>query len=286
VLRIVLVCLASWLVACDGAGSELADGETWVTPEKHEGPTLRVAAVQFDARPEAPAENLATMERLCRTAAERGARLVLFHENGLLDYGDRVRELAQPVPDGPACRRFAELAAELSVWIGAGLAERDGERVYVTHAFFGPAGYVARYRKTWLFHTSDDPRRDEWAHFDPGTGPAAFDLAGLRTVVLICSDAESQRCLELLEALEPELVLFPNNRSNLPAAHSFASIAQRLGAPLVLANRTGKSWQHDSNGGSCILAADGSTLARANRVGKEEILICDIPVQRELQPEK
>lgn len=274
--RIALL-LVSLLPACDVSASGPSDEESWVTSEVPAGPSLRVAAVQFDARPQEPERNLAAMERLARAAAEGGARLVLFHENALLDYGPRVRELAEPVPDGHACRRLAALAAELEVWIGAGLPERDGDRVYVTHAFFGPEGYVASYRKTWLFH-SKDHRRDEWAHFDPGTGPAAFELAGLRTVVLICSDAESRRCLEDLGALDPELVLFPNNRSNLHEPETFANIARRARAPVVLANRGGRSWQYDCNGGSCVLAADGSTLARANRVGREEILICDVPL--------
>ena len=252
-------------------------GQAGPRPER-DGPTLRLAAVQFDARPEDAEHNLAAMERLCREAAGRGARLVLFHENGLLDYGGRIRELAEPVPDGPASRRLAALAAELDVWIGAGLAERDGERVFLTHAFFGPEGFAGRYRKTWLFPNPDDPRRDEPAHFDAGTGPAALELAGARVVALICSDADAPECVAEVRALAPELVLFPNNRSNLPAPEAFAELARSLDAPLVLANRAGTSWQYACNGGSCVLDREGRVLARANRDGEEEVLLVDVPL--------
>jgi hypothetical protein len=156
---VALVALAGGFAGCD-AGP--ADTETWIAPASaHAGRTLRVAAVQFDARPEDPAHNRARMLELARAAAERDAELVLFHENALLDYGPRVRELAESVPDGPTCRALEALARELALWIGAGLAERAGEQVHVTHAFFGPDGYAGRYRKTWLFRSPVDPYRDD-----------------------------------------------------------------------------------------------------------------------------
>jgi predicted amidohydrolase len=235
--------------------------------------------VQFDARPEEPQRNRDEMERLLREAVQRGARLVLFHENSLVDYGERVGELAEAVPEGPTCRRFAELARELDAWVGIGLPERAGDRVHVTQAYFGPGGYVGSYRKTWLFANRRDPRRDEWAHYDPGEGPEQLlELAGLRAATLICADADSARCVERLRALEPELVLFPNNRSNFHEPATFAPLARSIGAPVLAANRSGTSWQHACNGGSFLLAADGTALARANRAGREEILICDLPL--------
>jgi predicted amidohydrolase len=272
-----LVIALALVLGCDVAG--LPDDQTWIAPASPGGRTLRVAAVQFDARPEDRAHNLAEMERLLRAAAERGAELVLFHESSTLDYGPRIPKLAESVPDGPTCRRLAELAAELDLWLGAGLAERDGARVFVTHAFFGPDGFVARYRKTYLWH-SDDRRRDEWVHFTPGDGPASFELAGLRVAALICADEESAACVRSLAALEPELVLFPNNRSNLHAPDTFAHLAVSAGAPVVLANRCGTDGHYDFNGGSLVLAADGTLLARANRVGREEVLIVDLPLSR------
>jgi N-carbamoylputrescine amidase len=277
VMRRALALLALGLAGC-GGGSP-SDAETFLAPERaHAGPTLRVAAVQFDARPGEPEHNRGRMLELVRAAAERDAELVLFHENALLDYGPRVRALAEPVPDGPTCRALDALARELGVWIGAGLAERAGEQVHVTHAFFGPDGYVGRYRKTWLFRSPSDPYRDEWAWFDPGDGPALLEIAGLSTAVLICADADSARQVERIAALAPELVLFPNNRSRLPGPERFADLARRVGAPVVLANRVGRSWQHACKGGSLVLAADGRLLARANRAGREEILVYDVPL--------
>src|SRR5690349_666648 len=67
---------------------------------------VTVAVVQFDATPEAIAENLSTMERLARSAAKEGARWIMFHEGSLCDYTDRLDELAEEVPDGPSTLRM------------------------------------------------------------------------------------------------------------------------------------------------------------------------------------
>ena len=250
------------------------------------GPALPVAAVQFHAEPLAPERNRGAMERLLREAAGQGAKLVLFHENGLLDYGPRVHGLAEAVPGGPTCVRFAELASELEVWVGIGLAERvepevegDDPDFHITQAYFGPEGYVGKYRKTWLFHNRGNADWDEWAFYDPGDGPSELlELAGLKTATLICADADSRRCVQRLKALGPELVLFPNNRSNFHGPETFAHLAERIGAPVLAANRSGRSRDAACNGGSFLLGADGRTLARANRVGREEILLCYVPL--------
>lgn len=271
--------LAAAMVAC--RRTEPPDEATWAVEPPAGALSLTVAAVQFDAVPGEPEANRASMERLLREAAQRGAEFVLFHENALLDYAPDVRAQAEPVPEGPTCQRFAALAAELGVWVGIGLAERAGDNVHLTQAYFGPEGYAGRYRKTWLFHNRKSPRRDEWAHFDPGSGPEELlELAGVRTATLICSDADSARCVERVRALGPELVLFPNNRSELHEPGTFAHLARRIGAPVLAANRSGKSYELDCNGGSFLLAPDGSVLARANRAGREEILICHVPLSR------
>jgi predicted amidohydrolase len=275
--------LVAGLAAC-GPGAGPADDAGFARPAPPGARTLRVAAVQFDARPEEPERNRQAMERLLREAVAGGARLVLFHENGLVDYGPRVHELAEEVPGGPTSRHFAGLAAELGVWVGIGLPERAEDpggapRYHITQAYFGPAGYVGRYRKAWLFHNRHERRRDEWAFYDPGEGPSELlELAGLRTATLICADADSERCLRRLRELGPELVLFPNNRSDFHAPETFADVARRAGAPLLAANRSGDSWQHACNGGSFLLDREGRTLARANRAGRDEVLICDLPL--------
>jgi predicted amidohydrolase len=66
------------------------------------------------------------MERLVRSAVRDDARWVLFHEGSLCDYTDRLDELAEEVPNGPATNHLSKLAAELGCFIAFGLSEKDG----------------------------------------------------------------------------------------------------------------------------------------------------------------
>ena len=147
-----IVALAFLLVLLWPSALDVPPSPPW------DGPTLRVAAVQFDARPEDKAHNLDAMERLARTAVEDGARVVLFHESSLIDYTRRLPELAETVPTGPSCRRMQALATELDAVLSFGLSERNGSRLHITQVFLGPEGLVASYRKTWLF-----PRPGCWS---------------------------------------------------------------------------------------------------------------------------
>jgi predicted amidohydrolase len=47
---------------------------------------------------------------------------------------------------------------------------------------------------------------------------------------------------------------------------------------MLVTNRTGLSWVHDCQGGNVVYSATGEVLAKANREGREEILIHDLEV--------
>jgi predicted amidohydrolase len=153
-----------------------------------------VAVVQFDAVPEAVDANLATMERLTRQAVQKGARWVVFHEGATCDYTGKLEQLAESVPGGRSTARFERLAKELGCFISFGLSEKDKDRFYITQVFVGPEGFIYRYRKTWLHKDPEDiGYRNEYARYDPGTGPELFTIDGLRETCFICADSTSPR---------------------------------------------------------------------------------------------
>ena len=247
--------------------------------------TWRVALVQFDAVPEQPERNLTEMERLARLAVNQGARLVMFHEGTLTDYTPRLNELGERVPDGPACQRMASLAKHLGCFISFGLSERDGDRFYITQVFFGPEGFVYRYRKAWLWREEkDEGYRNEHARYDPGPGPERFTIDGIVATCFICADGEAPRCIERAKGLRPQLVFFPNNRGGLPDFPVFGARAKEIGAPMLVTNRVGKSWMHDCKGGCVAFDAKGNMLSKANREGREEVLMIDVPIAAAGEP--
>jgi len=245
--------------------------------------TVRVAVVQFDAVPEQVEANLRQMKRLTEKAAADGARWVLFHEGTICDYTARLDEIAEPVPDGRATRFMTEVAKATGTFISFGLSERELDRFFISQVFVGPAGFIYHYRKTWLWYLPDDRAgqwtggyRNEWDRYDPGTGPEAFEIDGVRASCFICADGNARRCRERIRQLRPQVVFYPNNRGSLGNPEGYGQRAAEIGAPLLVANRVGKSWVHECNGGSIIYDRDGKVLARANRDGREEILLHDL----------
>lgn len=241
--------------------------------------SIRVALVQFDAVPEQVEANLKNMARLTRAAANAGARWVLFHEGTVCDYTNRLNQLAELVPDGPSTRFMARVAKDAGVFVSFGLSEKHDERFYITQVFVGPAGFIYRYRKTWLWRSPEDLGfRNEWARYDPGTGPDLFEVDGVKSSCFICADGNSMRCLERIKSLHPQVVFYPNNRKSLNPVEEYAGRARILGAPLLVANRIGNSWVNPCEGGCIVYGPDGAVLARANRNGREEILIHDLQI--------
>lgn len=242
---------------------------------------MRVALVQFDAVPEEVERNLGEVERLTRKASDLGARWVMFHEGTLADYTPRLGELAEPVPEGRSTRRIIALSKELGCYVSFGLSEINGNRFHLTQVFVGPPGFIHAYRKTWLWRSGEDRGyRNEWARYDPGTGPEPFEFDGFRAVCFICADGEAPRCIDRAVAIEPQVVFYPNNRSGLPGLRAFGRRAKRLGAPMLVTNRVGRSWDSDCRGGCVLYSATGRVLARANRDGREEILLHDLRISQ------
>ena len=258
-----------------GWGAEREKASAGETGQK----SVRVALVQFDAVPEQVERNLQQMARLTKQAAASGARWIVFHEGTVCDYTPRLDELAEAVPDGRSTRFIIQLAKEQNVYVSFGLSEKDGERFYISQVFVGPAGFLYRYRKTWLWRSPEDKGyRNEWSRYDPGTGPESFEIDGVIATCFICADGNSARCLERMRRLRPQVAFYPNNRVSLQDPAEYAERAKVIGAPMLVPNRVGKSWMHECDGGSILYGLDGTILARANHDGREESLIHDLQV--------
>lgn len=87
--------------------------------------------------------NLQRAERMIAAAAQEAAQVVLLPEALDLGWTSPVgRKLADSVPDGRACRTFREAARRHSIYVCAGLTEREEEAVFNAAVFISPAGDV------------------------------------------------------------------------------------------------------------------------------------------------
>lgn len=240
-------------------------------------PKIRVALIQFDSVPEQVEANLNRMTLFVEKAAQSGAGWIMFHEGTVCDYTPGLPQYAENVPDGISTRRMAAMAEELKVYISFGLSEKDEDRYFISQLFVGPGSFFYRYRKTWLWREPGDKGyRNEWARYDPGSGPEIFEMDGIKATCFICADGEAPRCIRRAALLRPQVVFYPNNRATLPDFDVFGQRAREIGAPMLVTNRTGMSWIHDCQGGNVVYSSSGEILAKANREGREEVLTYEL----------
>jgi 5-aminopentanamidase len=175
---------------------------------------------------------------------------------------DEVFALSEPVPDGHTCQALVELSREKGMFFVAGLAERDGERLFNSAILTGPDGFIGVYRKTHLFS-------EEKLWFEAGdTGFQGFETPIGRIGIMICFDwifPESMRTLTLMGA---EIVAHPANivLPWCPSAMPVRCLENRVIA--ITANRTGSESRKAGHtlryiGTSQITAHNGTILKRA-----------------------
>jgi len=150
-------------------------------------------------------DNLEQTIQWVRKAAKKKAHLVCLPELNITAHGGHATMIrdAQSVSDGPAVQQLCELAAELDIYICAGIAEKEGSAVYNTQFIVGPEGYVGKQRKVHLSN-------DEYFLFRNGTDVSVFDLPFAKVGVIICYDNEHPEMARCQAIDGAEVILSPH----------------------------------------------------------------------------
>ncbi|MBU6199139.1 MAG: carbon-nitrogen hydrolase [Xanthomonadaceae bacterium] len=262
---------------------------------------LRVALLQERDRGSVAA-NLDAIEAGLRTAAARGAQVVLLQElhNGpYFCQHENTAEFdrAEPVP-GPSTTRLGALAAELQLVVVASLFERRAAGIYHNTAvvFDRAKDICGKYRK---MHIPDDPAFYEKFYFTPGDlgfEPVATSVGKLG--VLVCWDQWYPEAARLMALAGADLLLYPTAIGWDPADDAAEKSRQRdawitvqrghavaNGLPLLACNRTGHESAPDGGrgidfwGSSFVAGPQGEMLAQAS-TDMPELLVADIDMTR------
>ncbi|WP_052336378.1 nitrilase family protein [Nocardioides alkalitolerans] len=247
---------------------------------------VRVAAVQSD--PQVGLENkeanvAATLEQIRECAAE-GARLIVLPELASTGYSfdtrDEAYAHAEPVPDGPTCTAWAELARELDVYVVAGIAESDGVHLYDTAVLIGPEGFIGKYRKTHLWNR-------EKLIFTAGSSYPVFETRIGRIGLLVCWDIWFPEVARILTAQGADVICSVNNwvwtppplfddAGNCMASYLTMGASHVNSVPIVAANRVGGERGGKFLGCSLITGVNGWPTSRIADAEKEEVLYADL----------
>jgi deaminated glutathione amidase len=172
---------------------------------------MRVAVAQFSAGMSKPA-NLERISKLTAHAADSGARVVVFPEAAMCDFGEKTDDLhavAEPL-DGRFVTALSELATRHQMTVVAGMFETiPGERlIYNSAVVVDPAkGLVGAFHKRHLFDAFGEV---ESKRFRAGTeDPMQIEVDGFRAAVVICYDMRFASYIERAADQGAELMLAP-----------------------------------------------------------------------------
>lgn len=237
------------------------------------------------------AANLNLMVRMAQTAADAGADVVLFPEaalTGLINVDDPGRDLplGQPVP-GPATETLAAVAQAHKLWLGMGLLERDGARLYDTAVLLSPAGAIAlKYRRiTPGWHG----RHADPAVYGHGTGVPVLRTPWGRLAFLLCGDLFDDELVHHVRALELDFLLLPFARSfddgvcdqvrwDQEELGAYAARIRIVGVTTLLVNYLDAGDLKDDNsfGGAWLVSSAGEVLAQYS-LGHIGLLLVEMP---------
>lgn len=242
------------------------------------------AAVQFCAGPDRVA-NLARIETLVRSAAARGARLVVLPEMCVWR-GPREdeAEMAEPIP-GPTSAWFAALARGHGIVLVAGSHLERGpaaDRFYNTSTVFDPDGaLLGTYRKIHLFdvdiaghvtHRESDTKL-------PGDAPVVVATAVGRIGLSICYDLRFPELYRRLSAGGAEIICVPSAFTFPTGAHHWEILLRARAienqAWVVAPNQIGRAPSGVQDyGHSLIVDPWGTPVARAPNT--ETVILAEI----------
>ncbi len=253
-------------------------------------PNVMVASVQMEPRIGRKEDNVARSIAFIDRAAAEGAALVVLPElvNTGYVFASRTEAfaLAETLPDGPTTLAWIDAARRNRIYIVAGIAERDGDRLYNSAVVIGPEGWLGVYRKLHLWG-------DEHLFFEAGDkGLPLFHTQWGRLGVAICYDGWFPEVYRLLAMQGADVVAMPTNWVPMPGqpadrpamATSLAMANAHSNAlTIVCANRIGTERGQSFIGQSLIIDAQGWPLVGPASEDTEQLLYARINLKQTRQ---
>ena len=220
---------------------------------------ITVAAVQMSCGRDVQ-ENIQHADSLVRSAAEKGAQIILLPELFERQYFCQERRyeyyaFAKPVSENDAVQHFIKLAKELQAVLPISFYERDGNVLYNSVAVIDADGsLLGVYRKT---HIPDDHYYQEKFYFTPGnTGFNVWNTRFGRIGVGICWDQWFPEAARAMAIMGAQLLLYPT----------------AIGSEPILETDSMPHWRRTMQGHA---AANVVPVIAANRYGLESVEPCD-----------
>ena len=237
-----------------------------MTAEAERDRVIKVAGVQLGPKIVDVERNLSEILEKLHTAAQEGARLVVFPECDLSGYVFSSLEEALPAAEtipGPSTERISAACEELDTYVVVGGLEKDGGRLYNVAVLLGPEGVIGKHRKAHLPDLGVD------RFVQPGDEPfTVYETEIGKIGMAICFESsfpEQIRCLALQGA---EIVALPTNWPDWPMVHVMPDVLVPARAAenffyFIAVDRIGTEGEVTFIGGSRVAGMRGKILAQS-----------------------
>ena len=144
------------------------------------------------------------------------------------------RRISQPISN-ETLQLFSSLAVEHGIYLCFGMSELDGASLHNAQVLLNPQGQVQAIHRKWNLKPGEKK-----ANYQPGPVPVTItDIKGIRTGIVICSDAASPRAMWELMKSRLDLVILSLADDSDEGLFMAKLNARMYDAWIVTANRYG-----------------------------------------------
>ena len=171
---------------------------------------IKAASVQFQHTPGDKEYNFNRIHSFVESAYKQSVDLLIFPEMCITGYWhirhlsrEEVKNLAEPIQNGPSTKRLLSLALKYNMTIGAGLIEQSEDgALYNAYVVAMPDGEVRYHRKLHCFISG---------HMSSGNTYTVFDIPqGAKVGILICYDNNIIENVRITKLMGAEILLAPH----------------------------------------------------------------------------
>ncbi len=230
---------------------------------------IRIALAQIFCLDGDRSGNFVRIENAIHEAKAGEADIICFPETVILGWvNPDAHERACPIP-GRDSESLCKLAKKYEIYLCAGLAEKDGKKLYDSAVLIDKRGRIlVKHRKINILTELMSPP------YTPGNGVNAVETVIGKIGLLICADTHEDEILERMADLKPDLLLVPygyaEKAENWPEhgkelERVVKNAGRKTGAVVVGTNLVGEMtkgpWKGRIFGGHSIAAdKNGKTL--------------------------
>jgi predicted amidohydrolase len=206
------------------------------SPDAKAGKSARVAGIVLKWIRGDKEANFNRIVPLIREAAAAKAQVVVTTECFLDGYSvqdksipiETFRALGEPIPGGSYFQKLSDLAAELKIFLIAGILESDGEARYNTAVLLGTDGaLLGKYRKQKIGH--------ELGRNVPGMISSTHNTPFGKMGMMICADRTNSDIVKRFKDNGAEFLICPSGGMFGPKSndHILQARSKETGLPII-----------------------------------------------------